>query len=250
LAVARCGNCKEIVAEADAIELESLPPCPKCGSNAKILSGITQRVRAVVADGNADLSVLHYLTGSGGVVFGGSANVQFTQAKPSIILQAVVEFGGKTDEGQLIQALAPPWYEIANLIERDPSLIYQIDSRKWEELIAGWYKAYGFDEVTLTPRSGDLGRDVIAVRKGWGRVRFIDQVKAYKPGHLVTAEEVRALGFVLTSDQNATKGFVTTTSDFAPRIGEDPLIKSHMPYRIELVNGTELVKRLSELAKS
>jgi restriction system protein len=53
---------------------------------------------------------------------------------------------------------------------------------------------------------------------------------------------------VLLSDQNPTKGVVTTTSDSAPRIVEDPLIKPHMPYRIELVNGTELATRLSELA--
>jgi hypothetical protein len=68
--------------------------------------------------------------------------------------------------------------------------------RKLEEMIAAAYDKAGFDEVILTPRSGDLGRDIIASRKDWGRVRFIDQVKAYKPGHLVTAEEVRALGFV------------------------------------------------------
>jgi len=51
----------------------------------------------------------------------------------------------------------------------------------------------GFDEVTLTPRSGDYGRDVIAIKKGIGTIRVIDQVKAYKPGHLVGANDVRAL---------------------------------------------------------
>jgi restriction system protein len=55
----------------------------------------------------------------------------------------------------------------------------------------------GFDEVTLTPRSGDLGRDVIAVKRGLGTVRVIDQVKAYGPSHLVTADDVRALLGVL-----------------------------------------------------
>jgi len=32
-------------------------------------------------------------------------------------------------------------------------------------MIAGVYKESGFDEVTLTPRSGDFGRDVIAIKK-------------------------------------------------------------------------------------
>jgi restriction system protein len=130
----------------------------------------------------------------------------------------------------------------------DPSIIYQIDDRKWEELIAAAYKKAGFDEVILTPRSNDHGRDVIAVKHGFWSVRIIDQVKAYGPGHLVTANDVRALVGVLLSDQNATKGIVTTTSDFAPKIHEDPFIKPHIPYRLDLVNGVELVKRLDALA--
>ena len=80
----------------------------------------------------------------------------------------------------------------------------------------------GFEEVTLTPRSGDLGRDVIAVKRGIATVRVIDQVKAYKPSLLVTAKDVRALMGVLQTD-GASKGFVTTTSDFAPRVRSDPL---------------------------
>ena len=73
-----------------------------------------------------------------------------------------------------------------------------------------------FDEVVLTPSSGDLGRDVIAIKKGFGSIRFIDQVKAFSPSHVVTANDVRALPGVLQADQNATKAIFTTTSTFAP----------------------------------
>ena len=59
--------------------------------------------------------------------------------------------------------------------------------------MAGAYSKAGFDEVTLTPHSGDFGRDVIAIKRGIGSIRVIDQVKAYKKGHLVTANDVRAL---------------------------------------------------------
>ena len=55
---------------------------------------------------------------------------------------------------------------------------------KWEELIAAAFDRSGYDEVILTPRSGDHGRDVIAIKKGIGTVRIIDSVKAYKPGTL------------------------------------------------------------------
>lgn len=130
---------------------------------------------------------------------------------------------GHASEGRIIEAVAPAWSEIAKLIAADPSVMYRIAPRKWEELIAGWYKAHGFDEVILTPASGDPGRDVIAVKRGVLSVRIIDQVKAERPGHLVPANAVRALLGVLGSDRGATKGLVTTASDFAPMIKTDEL---------------------------
>src|SRR6516225_9135365 len=71
----------------------------------------------------------------------------------------------------------------STLVVKDPELMYQLNPRKWEELIAGAYELAGFDEVILTPRSGDKGRDVIAVKKGIGCIRFLEEVKAYKPDH-------------------------------------------------------------------
>lgn len=166
----------------------------------------------------------------------------------SLLLQAVVVPGAKTDEGLLIEAVALPWFETIELLSRDPSLAYQIKDRKWEEIIAGAYQRAGFDEVTLTPRSGDFRRDVIAVKRGLGTIRIIDQVKAYGPNHLVTADDVRALLGVLQGDK-ASKGFLTTTSDFAPKLRHDILLKPFMPAQLELINGKMLLARLEELAK-
>ena len=101
--------------------------------------------------------------------------------------------------------------------------------------------------MTLTPRSGNHGRDVIAIKKGICSIRVIDQVKAYKPSHLVTANDVRALIGVLHGD-GASKGCLSTTSDFAPTIKTDPLIVPFIPSRLELVNGTALFSRLAKLA--
>ncbi len=169
-------------------------------------------------------------------------------SSPAVLLQAVVVPGDKTTEGQLIEAVAWPWFDIIELMQTNPAIIYQLDGRQWEEIIAGAYKKAGFDEVTLTPRSGDYGRDVIAVKRGLGSVRVIDQVKAYKPGHLVTADDVRALMGVLQGD-GASKGFLTTTSEFAPKIHMDPLIVPFIPSRLDLINGKLLLQRLIELAK-
>jgi restriction system protein len=166
----------------------------------------------------------------------------------SLLLQAVIIPGAKTGEGQLIEAVALPWFEIIAALSCNPSLAYQIEARKWEEIIAGAYQRAGFDEVMLTPRSGDFGRDVIAVKRGLGTVRVIDQVKAYGPSHLVTADDVRALLGVLQGDK-ASKGFLTTTADFAPKLRDDILLQPFMPAQLELINGTMLLARLEELAK-
>ena len=127
-------------------------------------------------------------------------------------------------------------------------MAFQISPEKWEEIIAGAYRKAGFEEVTLTPRSDDHGRDVIAVKKGLGFVRVIDQVKAFRPPRLVNANGVRALMGVLQED-GASKGFLTTTTDFAPKLREDPLIKPWIPNRLGLINGAELFAKLQELAQ-
>lgn len=166
---------------------------------------------------------------------------------PAMLLQAVIIPGDKTKEGQLIEAVAFPWFDIIELINRAPETIYEIDWRKWEEIIAAAYKQQGFD-VTLTPRSNDKARDVIATSKALGSVRFVEQVKAYRPGHLVTAEEVRAMIGVLTLEPNVSKGLVTTTSTFAPGILQDPEIARLTPYRLELKGRDSLLEWLGKVA--
>jgi restriction system protein len=144
--------------------------------------------------------------------------------------------GSANAEGRLVQAVAIPWFQILERIRQNPQEAYQIDPFAWEEIIAGAYTRAGFDEVILTPRSGDKGRDVIATKTGIGSIRIFDQMKAYRPGHNVTAEEVRAMVGVITGAQNVSKGIITTTSTFAPRITEDEYIdiKPLIPYRLEL----------------
>jgi restriction system protein len=168
--------------------------------------------------------------------------------KAQLLLQSVVVPGERTDEGKLVEAVTIPWFEIVALLEKDPNAAFDIPPDKWEEIIAGAYKRAGFDEVTLTPRSGDRGKDVIAVKHALCTVRVIDQVKAFKPSHRVTANDVRALIGVLHSD-DASKAVLTTTSDFAPRIKDDPTIIRFIPARLELINGTMLLERLKKLGK-
>lgn len=222
---AKCGTKLDVKSHDGNTERS---PCPQCGST-------SQNIHVTVRDS---------ISLSGEIV--GTVK---TVPAVGLLLKTIVIPGKKRSDGKIIEAVGIPWFEIINLIKDDPSIAFQIPPDKWEEIIAGAYKKSGFDEVILTPRSGDLGRDVIAIKKGLGEVRVIDQVKAYKPGHLVTANDVRALMGVLQCD-GASKGFLTTTSDFAPKIKEDPLIVPFIPSRLELIDGQSLIIRLEELAKA
>jgi restriction system protein len=54
---------------------------------------------------------------------------------------------------------------------------------------------------------------------------------------------------VLEFVDGAAKGFLSTTSDFAPKIKDDILLQKVIPDRIQLINGTELFARFEELAR-
>src|SRR5260370_10532709 len=135
---------------------------------------------------------------------------------PVIVSQTVIIPYEKTDEGQLIRAATLPLLNIIRMISKDPSRMYEIEPRKWEEIVVAAYEASGlFDEVTLTPRSGDRGKDLIAVKKGFLSLRIVESVKRYTPGHVVTAEEVDALIGVMAKQPQTSKGIISTTWQFA-----------------------------------
>src|SRR5262249_14988010 len=135
----------------------------------------------------------------------GSATVKWfvEEIPPQVTIQALIIAGDKVKEGRLVEGVSIAWREVIRMIVRNPEEIYQIDPRKFEELIAGAYDVSGeFDEVILTPQSGDKGRDVIATKNGFGSLRIIDQIKRNRITHPVTAEDVRSLAGVLSLDQN------------------------------------------------
>jgi restriction system protein len=151
-----------------------------------------------------------------------------------------------TPDGDRIRLIEPAWRAILREIDKDLELIFKFGDRKWEEIIAAAYDAEGYD-VELTKRSGDGGVDVIACSIDGPRVKIFDQVKAFGKGHRVTANDVRALmGVVAYSD--ATRGVVTTTSEFAPRIVHDPYISEALKHDLQLVDGVALRERLTRLA--
>lgn len=165
----------------------------------------------------------------------------------SLTISSLIIPERRVEEGTLIKATSVVWAEVVHRLGTDWQLATEFSSEKWEEIVAGAFKIYGFDEVILTPRSGDKGRDVIATRHGVGCIKIIGSVKANRPGNLVSYDDVRALLGVMAGERDVSKGLIATTSDFPPRIHQDPFIAPFLPTRLELMNGTQLQRWLKEL---
>lgn len=102
--------------------------------------------------------------------------------------------------GQLVDALV-----------KRPEDIYQLDPRKFEELVAELLERDGF-KVELTPRSGDGGIDSFAVRnQKLGRFLFGVQCKRNAPDNRVEVNIVRELVGALDLEHLSAGGIVTTS---------------------------------------
>jgi len=167
---------------------------------------------------------------------------------PTVLLQtSLVKRGERTPEGDEIDGPTATWFEISRQLKLDPGFRFEFISSptKFEEFLAGAYKLQGWDAVTLTPRSGDKGRDVIAITSTMSAMRVLDQAKAYSPTHLVSQNDVRAIFGVLCLDHGATKGIITTTSDFAPGVADE--FQKAIPYRLETKNGEQFLEWIRQI---
>ncbi len=165
----------------------------------------------------------------------------------SLTISSLIIPQEKVSEGVLVRSTSAIWLEITSQLRQNWEFAYKIPPEKFEELIAGAFKKEGYDKVVLTARSGDHGRDVIAIKHGIGCVKIIASVKVKQCGNLVRYDDVRALTGVMSSERNVSKGIITTTSDFPPRIESDPFIAPFMPTRLELINGDKLRSWLMKL---
>jgi hypothetical protein len=98
-------------------------------------------------------------------------------------------------------------------IQKRNELIYEIDPRKFEELIAHVFRNHGF-AVDLTKRTRDGGQDIIAMRYDLGiPCKYIIECKKYAPKNKVGVELVRSLAGVQATI-GANKAVLATTSTF------------------------------------
>lgn len=123
----------------------------------------------------------------------------------TLSIETVIIPDRRTAEGILIKSTSAIWTEVVGSLGRDWTLAFQIPPEKWEEILAGAFKKAAYDEVVLTPRSGDRGRDVIATKRGIGSVKIIGSMKTKKAGNVVSYDAVRSLLGVMSGEQDVSR---------------------------------------------
>jgi hypothetical protein len=153
----------------------------------------------------------------GYVAVGGRLEVE--RGADILFQTCILAFGQRVERGQIVRAITLAWSFLRKEVLDYPSMIenFPLHSRKFEEFVAGGYRASHWSDVVLTPRSHDGGFDVAATKRGR---HVLDEAKAFKPSLQVNHSIVMAvLGlFIRYPDQRIDQVRVTTTSSFAPLI--------------------------------
>lgn len=118
-----------------------------------------------------------------------------------------------------------------------PKHLHEYTPTQFEHLVADLYADQGY-RTTVTQQSNDAGIDVMA---HGGSETIAIQVKQYSPGNRVGRPTVQQTAGV-RSQIGATKAIIVTSSDFTQTAKD---ASRQYGGTIELINGTELTRRLS-----
>lgn len=120
--------------------------------------------------------------------------------------------------------------ELLQRLTETPSLLYDLPSDKFEELVAELLARDGFS-VTVTPRSRDGGKDIYAARKeSIGSFLYVVECKRYAPTRPVGVGLIRNLYGVVEAER-ASAGLLVTSSYFTRPAQE---FRETVPYRLSL----------------
>lgn len=112
------------------------------------------------------------------------------------------------------ELLREPGRELFEYIMKHPEMVYRLQPRRFERLVADILAGHGF-EVELTPQTRDWGVDVVACRRDTvgGPAMYLVECKRVSPPSPVGLPVVqRLLGAVMS--RGATKGLLVATTRF------------------------------------
>lgn len=117
------------------------------------------------------------------------------------------------EEKRIITNLCDGISELLYEVSKKPDIVYSIEPRKFEELIARIFSIHGFD-IQLTKKTRDGGRDIIAIKSDLDiRLKYLIECKRYAADNPVNVELVRAL-YGVQMQEGANKSVLATTSRF------------------------------------
>ncbi|MGE0370962.1 MAG: restriction endonuclease [Gammaproteobacteria bacterium] len=120
--------------------------------------------------------------------------------------------GGHADR-QIIVDVTSVSDQLLERVHANPTLMYELSPRRFEEFVAEVLNRLGYS-VTLTPASGDGGKDIYAAKKDHlGSFLYVVECKKYAPDNPVGVGLIRQLNGVVQAEQ-ATAGILATTSFF------------------------------------
>lgn len=130
--------------------------------------------------------------------------------------------------------------QILRMVRDNPSAMYSLPPRQFEELVAEILDKMGYD-ISLTPESKDGGFDMYAAWKdGLGEFLYLVECKRYAPNRTVGVQLVRALNGVV-DEKRATAGILVTTSHFTREAHE---FQQRLQHRLSLRDYVHLQKWL------
>lgn len=119
---------------------------------------------------------------------------------------------------------------LTHQIARNPTLLYALTPREFEEFIAELFAGFGY-QVQLTARTRDGGRDIIAARSDHGILsKLLIECKRFSATRPVGLSYVREL-YAVKILERATKAILATTSYFTR---DARLLESQLIYELEL----------------
>lgn len=131
-------------------------------------------------------------------------------------------------------------------LRRQPSSIYELPPRKFEELIAELLTDLGY-EVELTPATRDGGKDILAyMTTPHGKLLCLVEAKKYRRDRHVGVELVRQLYGTLI-DADASSAMLVTTSSFSS--GAKAFEQRHQ-YKLALRDYGSVIQWIEEYGKT
>lgn len=111
-------------------------------------------------------------------------------------------------------AVQPVSQRLMELLAERPEMMHELAPREFEEVVAELLSRMGCD-VQLTPRTGDEGRDILAVMPTpLGRILLVVECKRYAPHRPIGPGIIRQLLYVADRKDQASLAMLATSSLF------------------------------------